>query len=72
MAVYKVPLTTWANATVEVETNETDPEKIVELALDNMQASLCHQCSGRDSLEIGDVWDAVLDGDKPEIYKVSD
>jgi hypothetical protein len=55
-----------------VGTDETDPEKIVELALDNMQASLCHQCSGRDSLEIGDAWDAVLDGDKPEIYKVSD
>lgn len=72
MATYKVPLTTWANAVVEVETDETDPEKIAELALEGIQASLCHQCSSRDGLEIGDVWDPLRDNGKPEVYKVGD
>jgi hypothetical protein len=72
MATYRVPLTSWANASVEVETDETDPVEIAKLAEEQVHVSLCHRCSGRDGLEIGDVWDAVMDGDKPEVYKISD
>jgi hypothetical protein len=70
MATYRVPLTSWANAAVEVETEETDPEKIAELAMEQHSVSLCHQCAGRDGLEIGDVWDPVLNDGKPEVYKL--
>lgn len=72
MATYMVPLTTWANATATVETDETDPEKIAELAMEQHAVSLCHQCAGRDGLEIGDIWDPIMDGGKPEVHKISD
>lgn len=61
MAKYTVPLTSWANIAVTVETDETDPEKIAELAMEQASPYLCHQCSGdrNDSLEIGDDWEPV-------------
>jgi len=72
MARYNVPLTGWANITVTVETDETDPEKIVQLALDEAGVSLCHQCGSHTnhSLDIGDDWEAVRDREtgKPEVY----
>lgn len=72
MARYNVPLTTWANATVTVETDETDPEKIAQLAQEQVAVSLCHQCadSRNDGLDIGDEWSAVLTEGKPEICQV--
>ena len=74
MAKYTVLLVTWANATVTVETDETDPERIAELAYENAP-DICAQCGGwgRDfSLEIGDEWDTVPrsgDDPSPTIYR---
>jgi hypothetical protein len=64
MPKYTVPLTSWANIAVTVETDETDPEKIAELAIEQASPYLCHQCSGErnDSLEIGDDWEPVRHG----------
>lgn len=72
MATYHVPLTTWADATVTVETDETDPEKIVDLAMEQVSVSLCHHCSGNDGLTLGDTWEPVQNDGKPEVYKVED
>jgi hypothetical protein len=74
MPKYRVPLTTYASATVTVETDETDPEKIAELALAQGVPGICAQCGGwgRDhSLEIGDEWEPVMNGktEEPEVYK---
>lgn len=76
MPKWTVPLTGWANLAVTVETDETDPEKIAELAAETASASLCHQCGGsrNDSLEIGDDWNPVrgIDGSgPPEMTKES-
>jgi hypothetical protein len=76
MAKYTVPLTGWANIAVTVETDETDPEEIAELAQMEAGASLCHHCSDsrNDSLEIGDEWEPVISDEtgKPEITKEDD
>lgn len=72
MTKYTVPLTGYANISVTVETDETDPEKIVELAQAEGGASLCHQCGGRtnNSLDLGDEWEPDRDKDGvPEIYE---
>lgn len=72
MAKYTVPLTGWANISVTVETDETDPEKIVELAQMEGGASLCHRCAGsmNNSLDLGDEWEPCRDKDgKPEVYQ---
>lgn len=74
MAKYTVPLTTWANATVTVETDSTDPEEIAQLAWENTP-DICANCGGwgRDfSLEIGDEWESVprsKDDSTPTIYR---
>lgn len=69
MTRYTVPLTSWANIAVTVETDETDPEKIAELAGMKASPHLCHQCGGsrNDSLEIGDEWEPVR-GENGELY----
>ncbi|WP_330479876.1 hypothetical protein OG301_39385 (plasmid) [Streptomyces platensis] len=72
MPKYNVPLTSWANISVTVETDETDPEKIAELAQEQAGVSLCHQCAGKHGLDIGDEWSLVRDGEVPEVYKVED
>ncbi|MEU5742096.1 hypothetical protein ABZ784_29395 [Streptomyces tendae] len=76
MAKYNVPLTGWANITVTVETDETDPEKIVELAQDEAGASLCHHCASQtnNSLDLGDEWTACRDPKTGtvEVYKETD
>jgi hypothetical protein len=64
---YMVPLTGVANIAVEVETEETDPEKIVELAQEQVSASVCYQCANRDSLNLGDEWDPVMWEGVPEV-----
>lgn len=61
MPKYIVPLTTYANCAVEVETDSEDPVEIAKLAEEQVDVSLCNHCSGggNSGLEIGDVWDAV-------------
>lgn len=72
MARYSVPLTGWANISVDVETDETDPDKIARLAEEQASPSLCHQCAGGGNnwLEIGDEW--APGSTPPEVYKESD
>ncbi|MGN6128502.1 MAG: hypothetical protein ACTHON_18240 [Humibacter sp.] len=75
MPKYRVPMTTWANATVDVETDETDPEKIFELATEGAP-SICAQCSGwgrKHSLEIGDDWEPATDEEGgASVYELKD
>lgn len=63
MAKYRIPMTTYVNTSVEVETDETDPEKIVEAAYEQANfPSICAQCSGwgnDQELELGDDWSPV-------------
>lgn len=72
MPKYRVSLETWAGGTIDVETDATDPEDILEEALAEGMPGICAQCSGwgRDhSLEIGDEWEPVLKTDgTPTIY----
>lgn len=72
MAVYRVPLTTWANTTVDVETDSTDADEIARVAEESAYVSLCHQCATH--LDVGDEWNAVeTDGDPSgHITKVRD
>lgn len=67
MPKYIVPLTGVASIAVDVETDETDPTEIIKLAQEQVSASLCHQCVGKDSLSLGDEWDPVMWDGKPEI-----
>ncbi|AZM51791.1 hypothetical protein DMA15_03665 [Streptomyces sp. WAC 01529] len=64
MTKYTVPLSGYASATVTVETDSTDPEKILDLAYEEGVPGICAQCSGwgRDhSLGLGDEWEPVTD-----------
>jgi hypothetical protein len=70
MAKYRVPLSGYAGTTVDVETDETDPEKIARLAEEDAYVSLCHQCASQ--ADIGDEWTAVEHDGKPEIYRLED
>lgn len=77
MAKWRVPLVSYANATVTVEApDDADPEEIVEAALMEGVPSICAQCSGwgRDySIDMGDEWEPVgEDAEAPEVYKVED
>lgn len=70
---YSVPMTGYANITVDVETDETDPVKIAELAQEAIRAHLCHECAGErnDSLELVGEWDPVIGEDgKPEVCEI--
>jgi hypothetical protein len=67
MAKYSVPLTTWANTAVTVETDETDPEIIAEIAESEVYTGLCHQCASK--VDLGDDWSSVTHDGKPEVYK---
>jgi hypothetical protein len=69
---YTVPLTTWANCAVTVETDSTDPNVIARLAEEQAEPSLCHQCAdtANDSLEIGDEWTAVESEGVSEIHRL--
>lgn len=61
MPRYVVPLTTYANCAVEVETDSEDPAEITRLAEEQVYVRLCNHCSssGNESLEVGDEWAAV-------------
>jgi len=68
MAKYVVPMTTWANISVEVEIPDgvTDPETIAELTLEAFQGvSLCNGCTGHrnSGLDVGDEFELVTDED---------
>lgn len=64
MTKYRVPYNTWAGGTITVETDETDPEAIVELAYEQGAGTLCHQCAGgrygAPTLEVGDEWEVSV------------
>lgn len=74
MTRYNVPLVGVATLTVEVETEETDPARIAELARETVNVSLCHQCAGdrNDSLMLGEEWEPSIAAEtgKPEVYEV--
>ena len=76
MPKYIVPLTTWANASITIETDETDLETVARMAEEKIHASLCHQCSneGNSYLEIGDEWTVPTHPTtgKPEVHIESD
>lgn len=76
MPKYRVPMTTYANATIVVETDKTDPEEIFEEALAQGGPGVCAQCSGWGqsySLEIGDDWEPVTDKEGgASVYEVED
>lgn len=72
MAKYTIPLSGYASATLTIETDETDPENILEEALSAGVPGICAQCSGWGrpySIDLGDEWEPVLRSDgSPEIY----
>lgn len=70
MAKYRVPFNGYASTTVDVETDETDPAKIVDLAQEDTYVSLCHQCAS--SVDVGDEWEPVTHEGKLEVYKLED
>ncbi|MFI5867169.1 hypothetical protein [Streptomyces sp. NPDC051546] len=79
MATYNVPLTGIANITVTVTTDESDPNKIATLAVEQAEAhgvGLCLQCAGdhNSSLEVADEWRPVTDHrtNMSEVIKTSD
>lgn len=67
MARYSVPLTSYANTAVYVDTDETDPELIAEMAQEQANTGLCNQCASK--VDLGDDWTPVLWNGKPEVYK---
>jgi hypothetical protein len=70
MAKYRVNLTGYADASITVETEETDPGRIYEEAMTEGVPGLCAQCSGwgRDhSLDVGDEWEPETDRETKEV-----
>ena len=68
---YRISFVTSASGSITVETDETDPERIVEEAYAEGIPGICAQCSGwgRDhELEVGDEWDVDEDDKGPVIY----
>ncbi|MEO3976987.1 hypothetical protein [Streptomyces sp. CAU 1734] len=56
---YVATLTTHAGAAVDIETNQTLPAAIAELAMDKLNiGSLCDQCAS--NVTLGDTWRPVL------------
>lgn len=76
MPKYRVPLTGHASATITVETDETDPEKIYEEAMQEGVPSICAQCSGWGrpySIDMGDEWEPEYDDEGGiTVYEVKD
>jgi hypothetical protein len=74
MARYTVPLKSWANIAVDVEApDDATPEQIAELAMEEAYASVCNGCSSKhnNSLDVGDVWEPVLNEDGvPEVTPI--
>lgn len=84
MAKYRVAYSyPWAGGQIEVETDETEVDAIVELAYQEGGAGLCHQCAGgrygKPTLELSDDMEVDEDDDGPivttedgERYKEAD
>ena len=74
VAKYSVPLTTWANVSVDVETDSTHPAEIVQEAERSNRVSLCNGCSGKNNsfLEIGDEWTVPEHEGVPLITRMED
>ncbi|MFF4933162.1 hypothetical protein ACFY2H_30380 [Streptomyces griseofuscus] len=65
MTAYTVPLTTYADTVVRVETDLTDLDAVVELALGLVDVgSLCNYCG---DIELGDEWECVTVGGEPNL-----
>lgn len=73
---YNVVITTHANGTVEVEADS--PEEAAEMVRngDADFPTLCHQCTGysrKNSLELGDEWEVVVEKDSTlAVYEVDE
>lgn len=76
MPKYRVTFTGSAGATVDVVTDETDPEVIAELAYEEEFPTLCSHCSGWGrpySLEIpDDEWEVFTEKGVPVITRVEE
>ena len=70
MAKYRVPFNGYASTTMDIETDETDPVKIADLAQRDVYVSLCHRCAN--NVDVGDEWEPVTHEGKPTIYKLED
>lgn len=75
---YTINLSAWASTSMDFETDETDPEKILEAFWESCPdtPTLCHQCSGgrrySQNLELSDDWEVdVFDG-KPAVHPAVD
>lgn len=76
MTKYNVPMTGMANILVEIETEETDPRKIAELAEENVRAKARSRCASEsnDSLDLVGEWSPVTDfaTGLPEVTKANE
>ena len=71
MPKYRLTFTNIASASIDIDTDETDPEAIVEAAYDNADfPTLCAHCAGWGSgyeLALGDEWQVINNNhDDPE------
>lgn len=78
MARYRVFLTTVASTHVDVETDLTDPEEIVNEMFEEgfITPTLCYQCEGGGytslPLKLGDEWDVLRLEGKSLVEKIED
>ncbi|MFF8992598.1 hypothetical protein ACF09H_22210 [Streptomyces sp. NPDC014983] len=71
MTAYTVPLTTYADTVVRVESELTDLVAIAELALEAVDiGSLCHQCAS--DVELGDDWECLEVDGQPNVSRLAD
>ncbi|WP_217231396.1 hypothetical protein [Streptomyces anulatus] len=71
MTAYTVPLTTYADTAVRVESTLTDLVAIAELALEAVDiGSLCHQCAS--DVELGDDWECLAVDGQPNVTRLAD
>lgn len=70
MPAYTVPLTTYVDTLVPIETDLTDPDAVAELALELVDVgSLCQQCG---AVELGDDWKCIAVDGKPNLTRLRD
>ncbi|WP_432158581.1 hypothetical protein [Streptomyces sp. bgisy153] len=71
MTAYTVPLTTYVDTLVRVETDLTDLDAIAARALELVDVgSLCHQCAS--DVELGDDWECITVDGKPNLTRLAD
>lgn len=75
---YTINLSAWASTAVDFETEETDPERILEAFWDSCpdMPTLCHQCSGghrySQNLNLADSWEIDRFDGKLSIHPAND